>query len=29
VVRIEFRKALALRNEIRRARWFNWAPDDD
>ena len=23
VVRVEFRRALALRSEIRRARWFN------
>ena len=23
VVRVEFRRALALRNEIRRAGWFN------
>ena len=23
VVRVEFRKALALRSEIRRAEWFN------
>ena len=23
VVRVEFRKALALRSEIRRAGWFN------
>jgi ABC-type uncharacterized transport system substrate-binding protein len=27
VVRVEFRKALALRSEIRRAGWFNWARD--
>jgi hypothetical protein len=23
-VRIEFRRALALKSEIRRAGWFNW-----
>jgi hypothetical protein len=24
VVRVQFRRALALRSEIRRAGWFNW-----
>jgi hypothetical protein len=24
VVRVEFKKALALRSEIRRAGWLNW-----